>query len=159
MKLSKAFLFTLVLLLNACGQNSGTPDPKKIDANGDQWNANPDGASLRLAESSKWRAELKWSQEPRFSDEELLEMTGVIFLRHADGRAPSSVINVTFTADMPQHGHGTGNILPRVEPVANDPGRYIFKNLFFTMTGLWRIRVGATLDGSSDVWSTTVDVQ
>jgi hypothetical protein len=159
MNFSKAFLFTLLLLLSACGENSGTPTPAKNDANGEQWNASPDGASLQLADSSKWRAELKWSQEPRFSEDEFLEMTGVIFLRHADGRAPSSVTNVSFTADMPQHGHGTGNILPRVEPVANDPGRYVFKNLFFTMTGLWRIRVGATLDGSSDFWTTTVDVK
>jgi hypothetical protein len=159
MKWTKAFLIAGVLLLNACGENSGTPQPVHNNSDGDQWLANPDGASLQLADSHLWRAELKWSQAPRFSDEEFLEMTGAIFLRHEDGRVPSSVTNVSFTADMPQHGHGTGSILPRVEPTANDPGRYTFNNLFFTMTGLWRIRVWATLDGYSDVWTTTVDVK
>lgn len=150
----------LVTLTSSCGENRGTPTPpsdKNPSADGSNGRTSPTEA--RLADGAKWKAQLIWDRSPAFSDEEFLEMTGTIDLWAADGTFPSSIVNVTLTADMPQHGHGTGNILPRVLPIPGEPGRFAFDNLFFTMTGSWRIRVAATVDGHHDVWTTTVDVK
>ena len=118
-----------------------------------------EGVNLQPADAKKWRAELRWAQTPRFSDEELLALTGVIFLRRDDGQTPKSAAKVELIADMPQHGHGTGNNLPSVHATEGDVGRLTFDNVIFTMQGSWRIRIMATLDGAEDVWTTWVEVK
>ena len=156
-RLTLSIVLSMLLLLS-CGENNGTPVPAKPPTTADGSNARTP-MEARLAENSRWRAGLAWNQSPTFSDEQFIEMTGIIDILTADGKVPATVENVSLTADMPQHGHGTGNLLPRVRPLAGEPGRFVFENLFFSMTGSWRIRVLATVDGNQDVWSTTVDVK
>ena len=144
----------------ACGKNNGTPDPKQSDSVGDGLMLAPqDGTALQHSDLSRWRAEVRWAEPPRFSDEEILAMTGVIFIRAHDGSIPTDLANVELIADMPQHGHGTGNNLPVVRATAGDAGRLTFDNLIFTMQGQWRIRLLAKVDGREDVWTTWVDVR
>lgn len=155
-------LATLVLLMGvlllACGKNKGTPQPDKTpDPSGDGRRVSK-FADATIAENADWRVDLRWNQPPKFSDEELLEITGTVDFYLADGSRPKKVENVSFEADMPEMAHGTGNNKPTMTPVKQEPGYWEFGNLIFTMTGLWRIRVSATLDGKPGIWSTNVDV-
>jgi hypothetical protein len=143
-----------------CGKNNGTPTPRQNDAVADGLMLAPqDGAALQPSDLRRWRAEVRWAESPRFSDEEILPMTGVIFIRTVDGHVPANLTGVELIADMPQHGHGTGNNLPVVHATEGDAGRLTFDNLIFTMQGQWRIRVVATINGREDVWTTWVDVR
>ncbi len=147
----------LAFLLSSCGKNNGTPKPApKPEA--DVRREVDNGASMQLADAKYWRAQLAWDQEPRY-DDETSEMTGVVFIRTLDGTIPAAITGMKFTADMPQHGHGTGNVLPQLIPLPDKFGTYRFSNLFFTMNGLWRIQVSGFVDGSYDVWTTVVDVK
>jgi hypothetical protein len=148
-----------LLTLAGCGKNNGTPRPymqPRSEADADRA---VDGASLQLADSQHWRAQVTWDSMPRYNDEVFVEMTGLVLLRNVEGNTPQDISGMKFTADMPQHGHGTGNILPQIEPVSGRPGAWAFRNLFFTMKGAWRIRVSGTIDGQFDVWTTMIDVQ
>lgn len=156
------FVFSLVLLCGGigCGKNSGTPLP--VDANqvsGDLMLAPTDGSKLKLSDERQWRAEIRWAESPRFSEEEILALSGVVFLRANSGQIPSEVSGVEFIADMPQHGHGTGNNIPFVRATDSDQGRWTFGNVVFTMQGQWRIRVVATVNGQRDTWTTWIDVK
>lgn len=143
-----------------CGKNNGTPTPRQNDAVADGLMLAPqDGVALQPSDLRRWRAEVRWAESPRFSDEEILAMTGVIFIRTVDGHVPANLTGVELIADMPQHGHGTGNNLPVVYATEGDAGRLTFDNLIFTMQGQWRIRVVATVNGREDVWTTWVDVR
>lgn len=143
-----------------CGKNNGTPTPRQNDAVADGLMLAPqDGAALQPSDLRRWHAEVRWAESPRFSDEEILAMTGVIFIRTVDGHVPANLKGVELIADMPQHGHGTGNNLPVVHATEGDAGRLTFDNLIFTMQGQWRIRVVATVNGREDVWTTWVDVR
>jgi hypothetical protein len=144
----------------SCGKNNGTPTPQQNESVTDGLMLAPrDGALLQPSDLLRWRSEVRWAESPRFSDEQILAMTGVVFIRAVDGSVPLNVTNVELIADMPQHGHGTGNNLPVVRPTAGDMGRLTFDNLIFTMQGQWRIRILATVDGRKDVWTTWVDVR
>jgi hypothetical protein len=151
---------TLSSQLFSCGKNNGTPRPQ---SSGDDPSGNAqrplEGANFQLADAKLWRAGLSWSKEPAYSDEAFLEMTGSIYFRLENGAVPQQIKDVKLTADMPEHGHGTGNILPVVMPIAGQQGDWYFENLYFTMPGLWRIRVTATVDGQTDVWTTQVQVK
>jgi hypothetical protein len=155
--------FLVVMLLavtTGCGKNHGTPRPQgeaPTSANGDREVG--DGASMQLADAQQWRAQLVWDNTPRYNDEEFVEMAGTVHIRGTDGKSPLEIVGIKITADMPQHGHGTGNILPQISPVAGTPGTFTFNNLFFTMQGLWRIQVSGSVDGRYDSWTTMVDVQ
>lgn len=162
MRITARLLFVglLSVMTVSCGKNSGTPDPvSDLPPSSDASAPRSDGGSMRLADASQWRAELTWNQDLVFSDEEFRDMTGFIYVRGMDGELPESVTSIRFTADMPQHGHGTGNILPRVKSAGGEPGKFQFENLFFTMTGRWRVRVSATVNGRADTWTTYVDVR
>lgn len=140
--------FVLLMILSglsSCGAEKSEPLP-------------PVQQGLQLAESSSWKAEVAFSQRLRYSSDEFVEMRGTIDFRDENGGDPTSIESVSLVADMPQHGHGTGNIEPRTKPSMMDSSRYLFENLYFTMTGSWRIRVMATVNGKADVWSTTVEV-
>jgi hypothetical protein len=115
--------------------------------------------SFSLADQGLWQAQLNWSEIPRYSDREFLEMTGTVLIHMADDALAEEIKNVTFTADMPQHGHGTGNILPTIQMENAATGTLRFANLLFTMTGSWRIRVTATVNGNTDAWTEIVEVQ
>lgn len=156
------FIFSLVLLggVISCGRNNGTPSP--VDSNeisSDLMLAPTDGSKLKLSDGKQWRAEMRWAESPRFSDEEILALSGVFFLRANSGQIPSEVSSVEFIADMPQHGHGTGNNIPFVRATDSDQGRWTFGNVIFTMQGQWRIRVIASVNGQRDTWTTWVDVK
>jgi hypothetical protein len=143
-----------------CGKNNGTPTPQQNDSVTDGLMLAPqDGAALQPSDLRRWRAEVRWAESPRFSDEEILAMTGVIFIRTVDGHVPANLTGVELIADMPQHGHGTGNNLPVENATEGDAGRLTFDNLIFTMQGQWRIRVVAKVDGREDTWTTWVDVR
>ncbi len=135
----------LSFLVVGCGEGKGKPLPGRKEG-------------FQLADSSSWQAQLIWDQAPRYSDEEFLEMRGVIVFRDPGGNLPSSIESVSLVADMPQHGHGTGNIQPILSQSSEDSSRFRFKNLYFTMTGSWRIKVAATVNGKLDTWYTTVEV-
>jgi hypothetical protein len=137
--------FSLLLLLSSCGQEKSEPLPAAQQG-------------MQLATSALWKAELNWNQSLRYSDEEFMEMRGTIDFRDENGGFPTQIEAVSLVADMPQHGHGTGNIQPRAFPSTTDSARYRFENLYFTMTGSWRIRVMATVNGKADTWATTVEV-
>lgn len=159
-KLKSAIIVVILSVVCGCGKNHGTPAPKQKDPLGEGLMLAPqDGAALKPSDFHRWRSELRWTDTPRFSDEVILTMTGVIFIRSHDGSIPTNVTNVELIADMPQHGHGTGNNLPVVRVTDGDVGRLTFENLIFTMQGQWRIRVLATVDGREDVWTTWVDVR
>jgi hypothetical protein len=149
----------VLLLATGCGKNNGTPMPDRKDPPSADADREVDGASMQLAASQHWRAEIRWNLSPAYNEEEFLEMTGVVYIRNVDGQVPESVSELKFTADMPQCGHGTGNILPEIVSVAGTPGAYAFRNLFFTMNGLWRIQVSGIVDGQFDVWTAMVDVR
>lgn len=150
----------LLVAVTGCGRNNGTPRPSDAVLVDDELLLAPrDGASLQVSDARHWRAELRWAETPRFSDEEILALTGVIFIRDQDGRTPASVTNVELIADMPQHGHGTGNNLPVVRATEGDLGRFTFENVIFTMQGEWRIRIMANVNGHGDVWTTWVHVE
>jgi hypothetical protein len=147
MKRSQAWFIAsiLTLLLAGCGSKDGEPLP-------------PTKTTMDFSDGRGWQAALKWGQTLRFSDDEFLEMFGTIDFRDKDGQIPKSLEAVSLRADMPQHGHGTGNNVPEVGPVSDVAARYWVKNLYFTMTGSWRIQITATINGVVDVWSSTVDV-
>ncbi len=159
------FVYLMLLLIGAafssCGRNNGTPLPTDREGleNDDLPLGPADEADLQLSDAKKWRAELDWTEQPRFSDEEILDLTGLIFVRKVDGSKPANVSKIELIADMPQHGHGTGNNLPVVHTTDGDQGRFTFENVIFTMQGSWRIRIVATVDGHEDVWTTWVDVR
>lgn len=160
MKIIGILVLALGLIAPSCGNNNGTPPPPGGESPlGADARAPSEGASMRLADGSNWRGELTWTMAPAFSDDAFLEMTGTVIIRALDGSIPSSVTGVSFTADMPQHGYGTGSKLPRVTSIDEASGAFKFDKLYFTMTGIWRVRVVATVDGKLDVWSTTVNVQ
>ena len=106
-----------IFLIAACDEKKGAPLPKHQDG-------------LQLAEKSGWQAELTWDQSPRFSDEEFMEMRGIILFADENGNLASSVEGVSLVADMPQHGHGTGNIQPIVSPFGEVPSKFRFENLY-----------------------------
>lgn len=150
MKLMVAWL--CLLFASACGQQSASV--------GDVDKTEPAlVGSFSLAEAGRWQAQLNWNQAPRYSDTEFLEMKGTVVIHKTDGSVPTSISDMTFRADMPQHGHGTGNILPTIAVKDAETGTLDFANLLFTMTGDWRIRVTATVDGEVDVWTETIEVQ
>lgn len=157
----RAALMAIILFgIVGCGKNNGTPTPRQKDDVAEGLMLAPqDGATLQPSDLLRWRSELRWADTPRFSDEEILAMKGVIFIRSRNGSIPTEVINVELIADMPQHGHGTGNNLPVVRVTDGDVGRLTFENLIFTMQGQWRIRVLAKVDGREDVWTTWVEVR
>lgn len=138
-------LVCLSIAISSCGEQQSEPLP-------------PVQQGLSLAEQAAWKAEITWSQKLRYSDDEFLEMRGHIDFRDESGNYPTSIESVALVADMPQHGHGTGNIQPITSPSTMESSRYRFENLYFTMTGSWRIRVMATVNGKPDVWATTVEV-
>jgi len=153
-------MIALVAAVVGCGRNNGTPTPTTSQAVTDDLLLAPsEGARLQPSELLRWRGELRWADSPRFSDEEILALTGAIFIRSRNGDVPRSVTKVELVADMPQHGHGTGNNLPVVRTTEGDNGRFTFENLIFTMQGEWRIRVMATVDGVDDIWTTWVNVR
>jgi hypothetical protein len=153
------FLLILSGLFCSCGKNNGTPKPPSSNDNpsGDGL-APTQGENLQLSGGEQWRAGLEWSRKPQFSDEVFLEMTGKVYFRLKNGQIPQDIKDVKFSADMPEHNHGTGNILPVIQPSSNGAGEYQFKNLFFTMAGQWRIRVSGQVDGQRDVWTLFVQV-
>jgi hypothetical protein len=155
-----SLLVTVLSLLFSCGKNNGTPRPQSSgdDPSGDAQRP-LEGANFQLADAKSWRAGLSWNKELASSHEDFLEMTGHIYFRLENGGIPQQIKDVKLTADMPEHGHGTGNILPVVMPIAGQQGDWYFENLYFTMLGLWRIRVTATIDGQTDVWTTQVQVK
>lgn len=139
------FLMIFALGLTSCGAQQSEPLPTAQHG-------------LQLADQAGWKAEITWSQALRYSGDEYIEMRGFIDFRDENGGAPSTIDAVSLVADMPQHGHGTGNIKPKTSPSTMDFSRYKFENLYFTMTGSWRIRIMATVNGKADVWATTVEV-
>ncbi len=159
------YVYLVVMLFAAasssCGRNNGTPLPTDRESleNDDLPLGPADETDLQLSDAEKWRAELDWTEQPRFSDEEILDLTGLIFVRNVDGGKPTNVSKIELIADMPQHGHGTGNNVPAVHATDSDPGRFTFEKVIFTMQGSWRIRIIATVDGREDVWTTWVDVR
>ena len=77
--------FTLIVLaaffslqLIGCGENKGQSLPEQK-------------VGLQLADNTHWQAQLIWDQAPRYSDEEFLEMRGVIVFRDAGGSLQSSI--------------------------------------------------------------------
>lgn len=153
-------MMTLVLVGVSCGRNNGTPTPTTTQAVTEELLLAPsEGAKLQPSDLLRWRGELRWADTPRFSDEEILALTGAIFIRSLKGNIPATATDVELVADMPQHGHGTGNNLPVVRATVGDSGRFTFENLIFTMQGEWRLRIMATVDGVDDVWTTWVNVR
>lgn len=161
MKYIYLVLMLLMTVFSSCGRNNGTPLPTDRESleDNDLPLGPTDESDLQLSDAKKWRAELDWTEQPRFSDEEILDLTGLIFVRNVDGAKPENVAKIELIADMPQHGHGTGNNVPSVHATDSDPGRFTFDNVIFTMQGSWRIRIVATVDGREDVWTTWVDVR
>ena len=154
------FLLIFVGGFAGCGRNTGTPPPvASNEISSDLMLAPIDGSRLQHSDLKRWRAEIRWAESPRYSDEEILSLGGVIFLRAPSGVVPQEVSKLEFVADMPQHGHGTGNNIPVVRATESDAGRWTFANVIFTMQGQWRIRVLATVDGQYDAWTTWVDVK
>ncbi len=161
MKFVYLVLMLIVTASSSCGRNNGTPLPTDRESleDNDLPLGPTDDSDLQLSDAKKWRAELDWTEQPRFSDEEILDLTGLIFVRNVDGGKPTNVSKIELIADMPQHGHGTGNNVPSVHATDSDPSRFTFENVIFTMQGSWRIRILATVDGREDVWTTWVDVR
>lgn len=158
--MKRSGLFLVVLLAASCGRNNGTPIQKPARPEVPATGKPPIFDSrLQLAESGNWKADLTWDREPSFSDEEFMEMTGTVRIVTSNNVVPVSIADAVFTADMPQHGHGTGNIIPDIKVSDISRGELRFSNLYFTMTGSWRIKVKAIVDGKIDTWTTYVEVK
>ena len=146
-------------VMQSCGYNSGAPAPStQTSRNGDVTRSVVMPA-LSLAAASQWQAVLTWSREPIYLEKELTDVGGRIFIRTVSGDVPSAITDIRLRADMPEHGHGTGRFLPKLMADPGEAGALNFGNLYFNMTGLWRLRISATVDGRADVWITTVDVK
>lgn len=150
---------TFALCLQACGTNTGTSVPESRATRDSDVTAPTDGELLDLAAKGRWRGELLWTVPPSFQHDQLVEVSGHIYLQNSAGAYPVTVTNVKLRAEVPEFGQGTGRVLPKVFEDLEQPGHFTFNNLFFPMTGLWRLQISATVDGSPDRWYRMVEVK
>jgi hypothetical protein len=150
MKHFVGIIATIGFWLQACGTNTGTSLPESREARSSDVTAPTDGELLDLAAKSRWRGELLWTVPPSFQHDRLVEVSGHIYLQNSAGGYPTTVTNVKLRASLPELGQGTGNVLPKVFEDLDQPGHFTFSNVFFAMTGLWRLQISATVDGSPD---------
>ncbi len=150
---------TSALLFQSCGTNNGTCTPATRAPGSSDVTTPSDGELLELAAKTGWRGKLIWTTTPSFQHDQLVEVSGHIYLQNLSGGYPASVTNLKLRANVPELGQGTGKILPRVYEDLDRPGHFTFDNLFFTMTGLWSLQISATVDGSSDRLYLMVEVK
>jgi len=160
MKCYRVLFLGVSLIVAACGDNRGTPEPTGAGTppNSDARDTKA-GENMQLADSALWRGDISWARVPEYGQDGDVVMSGKIFIRGKNGTTPKTVSDLKLVADMPEMGHGTGRNQPVVTPSADGVGDYNFDKLIFTMQGVWRIRVAATVDGQADVWTTTVGVK
>ena len=147
------------LMIQGCGTNNGTQMPESRASRSSNVSAPVNGSLLVFASNNSWRGDLIFDQTPNFNQNELVEYSGDIYLRTASGDVPLRVTQLVLRADLPELGQGTGRVWPEVLEDSSDAGHFSFKNLFLSMTGMWRLRVSATVDGRPDVWNRMVDVK
>ena len=147
------------LLLYGCGLNNGTSTPVARGSRSSDATVPADGSTLDLSSKTYWRGELVWDHKPSFQHDQLVELSGHIYLRTESGAVPGSVTQLKLSAIMPELGRGTGKFLPQIHVDESDAGHFLFDNLFMTSTGLWRLQISATVDERFDTWTRSVDLK
>lgn len=142
-------LFAIVVALTACGS-----DPKEHQ---DETPAT-DAPAFKLAVDGAFGARLAWLKGPQTCTDADLQSTATLTLVTPDGKAPTTVTDLTVKPWMKVHGHGTGNWQPKITALDNRQGTYTVTDICFIMAGPWELNIEATVDGRRGTLEWPVDV-
>ncbi len=168
--LSKFVYWTFFLTITtatACGPKHETRKRKapSTDAVADDSN-HPDlpvtgtplfaAADAHGSQNGKWQVRLEWKQGPTAKD----DGESITYITFADATffAPKTLSDFTIKPWMKIHGHGTGNLVPTISPVKDNPSKFLVSGIYFLMSGRWELQIHATVNGIPDYLEVNVEV-
>ena len=113
----------------------------------------PDG---HMSQNAHWQVRLEWKQGPTANNDG--ESLAYITFADATFFAPNSISDIRLKPWMRIHGHGTGNLVPTIIPVIDNPTKFLVSEIYFLMSGPWELQINATINGNPDYIEVNVEV-
>lgn len=113
-------------------------------------------ADGHISQKANWQVHLEWKQGPTATDEG--ESQAYVTFADANFFAPNTLSDIRIKPWMKIHGHGTGNLVPQLIPVKDNPTKFLVSEIYFLMSGPWELQINATINGNPDYVEVNVEV-